>query len=134
MVYNGYGSDSGARSYSSYPSTDEVSDSEMQILLEAATQRVQDDTAKDDWDSGDTQWELVNLAASLFAGELAVPKVSRIDRPSDRVKELEKMYQTLIKTIVGNPFETENKAVFVTQSAYTTYPLNPDVEDYESVL
>ena len=53
MVYSGYGTDSGARSYCAYPSITEISSAEMEVLLNAATQRIQDDTAKSDWDSAD---------------------------------------------------------------------------------
>jgi hypothetical protein len=134
MVYSGYGSDSGARSYCSYPSITEISASEMETILNAATQRVQDDTAKDDWDSADTQWELVNMATDVLGGEYAVPRVSRIDRPSDRMRELEKMYQQLIKTINGAPSADDNPSIITIESTYNSYPLNPDVEDYESVL
>jgi hypothetical protein len=134
MTYSGYGSDSGARSYSSYPSLSEISANEMETILNAATQRVQDDTAKDDWDSSDAQWELVNMAADVLGGEYAVPRVSRIDRPSDRMRELEKMYQQLIKTINGAPSTEDNPAIITIESQYLSYPLNPDAEDYESVL
>ena len=134
MVYSGYGSDSGARSYCSYPSITEITANEMETILNAATQRVQDDTAKDDWDSSDAQWELVNLAADVLGGEYAVPRVSRIDRPSDRMRELEKMYQQLIKNINSAASADDNPALINIESQYLSYPLNPDVEDYESVL
>jgi hypothetical protein len=134
MVYSGYGSDAGARSYSSYPSLSEISTNEMETILNAATQRVQDDTAKDDWDSSDAQWELVNMAADVLGGEYAVPRVSRIDRPSDRMRELEKMYLQLIKTINGAPSTEDNPSIITIESSYLSYPLNEDAEDYESLL
>ena len=134
MVYTGYGSDGEARSYCSYPSTDEITSQEMETILNAATQRVQDDTAKDDWDSLDSQWELVNLATSVCAGEYAVPRVSRIDKPSDRMRELEKMYQQFINTINSAPSADDNPAIFTIEAAYLSYPLNSSLDPYESVM
>jgi hypothetical protein len=50
------------------------------------------------------------------------------------MRELEKMYQQLIKTINGAPSTEDNPAIITIESQYLSYPLNPDAEDYESVL
>lgn len=131
-----YGTIAGARSYAGFPTTGEISDDMMTALLEIGTQRIKDDTAKNDWDSSNSQWNLVNLAAEIVAAKLSVLKLTSIDKPNDRIKDLERIYDEILATInnalpdIGE--DNPTKEIF--EANYQSYPLNPDADPYTSVL
>lgn len=131
-----YGTDAGARSFAGFPTVDEISVGMMTGLLEIGTQRVKDDTAKSDWDISNSQWNLVNLAAEIVAAKYSVLKLTSIDKPSDRIKDLEKIYDEIIQTINNSlpDLGEDNPSIQVFVADYQTFPLNPDAATYESVL
>lgn len=133
---NYYGTDAGARSLCGHPTPEEISNPDMEALLLIGTQRVKDDTARTDWSAANSQWNLVNQAAEIVAAKFAVLRLTSIDKPSDRIRDLERLYDEIIQTInnaLPDPGET-SPAFNMFVAAYQTYPLNPDATTYESVL
>lgn len=131
-----YGTDAGARSFCGHPTIEEITTPTMEALLLIGTQRVKDDTARSDWSAANSQWNLVNQAAEIVAAKFGVLKMTSIDKPNDRIRDLERLYDEVIQTINNAlPDSGETSPAFnMFVADYQTYPLNPDAATYESVL
>lgn len=134
------GSIDNVRALASWPSTEEVPDSEITEALAAATRRVVTMTGVEEasWSVSPTSVNkpLADETAEICAASNIVMRVSGIDKVVERRKDLQMACADSMALLVQALGQTEaDSPSFIDVNAeYTTYPLNPYVDPYDPLV
>ena len=128
------------RALSGWPTEDEVPDSEIEDALKATTRRIVTMTGVEEatWSTAptDVNKPLADDTAEICTASWISLRVSTIDKQVERTKQLQQicsesmasLKQALSQTIADNP------SFIDVNSAYTTWPLNLDVDPLDPNL
>jgi hypothetical protein len=128
------------RALSGWPTIDEVPDSEISDALIAQTRRIVTMTGVDEssWDVAPTSDNkpLADDTCEICTAAFISLRIATIDKQVERTKQLREIcgesMQALRQALSAT--EEDNPNFIDVTSAYTTYPLNLDVDPYDPNL
>lgn len=125
------------RALTGWPTTDEIPDSEITDALAVATRRIVTMVGVEEaaWSVSPTNVNkpMADDAAEYCAASTIVMRVATVDKQVERSKELKGMCMESISILhqALSATETDNPSFVDIDSAYTTYPLNLEVDPYD---
>lgn len=125
------------RGLSGWPTTDEIPDSEITDALAAATRRIVTAVGVEEaaWSVSPTSANkpLADETAEYCAASTIVMRIATVDKQVERAKQLRELCMESITTLhqALSATETDNPSFIDIDSAYTTYPLNLEVDPYD---
>lgn len=128
------------RAIAGWPSDDEVPDTEITEQLDAATRTVVTVTGIEEsaWNTAPASINLAlaNQTAEVCAASWVVLRISGTEKIVERSNDLQAACQNSLKLLNQAAASTseDNPSFIDVNSAYTTYPLNPEVDPYDPLL
>lgn len=125
-----YGDSSRVRQLAGNMSTTNLSAADVTQSIVYGDSMVNTFTAKDDWNSNDVEYGMIQTASEYFAASYCVKRLFTGDKSTvDRARALEEQAHMILGTLR----KSSANLIHVVSSSYRTYPLNESATPYRSM-